>query len=143
VTRLIGQHVHKGEVKQRSYRRHRFPVQYTRIDTAQLAAVDEAHDTLSGPATRKILQREFEEYGKAEYQRLAGLSVAHLYRLRNSRSYRIRRTHFSKTSLRRCQSASGDVRSRKGGPGTFAWTLFTKAIRTELKACITSTPLTR
>ncbi len=114
VSRLIAQHVEKGEVQERAYRRHRFPVHYMRIDTARLAAVDEAHDTLSGPATRKILQREFEEYGKAEYERLAGLSVAHLYRLRKSRSYRVRRTSFSKTKPtpvsigeRRCPEPEG------------------------------------
>ena len=47
-----------------------------------LAAVDEAHDTLSGPATQKILQRAYYEFAEAKYQRLARLSVAQLYRLR-------------------------------------------------------------
>ena len=32
---------------------------YTRADIELLAAVDEAHETLSGPATQKILYREF------------------------------------------------------------------------------------
>ena len=51
-----------------------------------LAAVDEAHDTRSGAATRKILEREFSEFGKHEYQRWEAISVAHRYRLRNSTS---------------------------------------------------------
>ncbi len=38
-----------------AYRRHRFPVRYTGVDIEQLASVDEAHQTLSGPATQKIL----------------------------------------------------------------------------------------
>ena len=97
VTRLIGQHLHQGEVKAAVYRRCRFPTRYTRSDAALLAAVDEAHDTLSGPATRKILEREFNEFGKHEYAGLAAISVAHLYRLRQSKSYRTRRVHFTKT----------------------------------------------
>ena len=97
VTRLIGQHLHQGEVKEAVYRRRRFPTRYTRTDAALLAAVDEAHDTLSGPATRKILEREFSEFGKGEYAGLAEISVAHLYRLRQSKSYRTRRVHFTKT----------------------------------------------
>ena len=97
VTRLIGQHLHRGEVKETVYRRRRFPTRYTRADAALLAAVDEAHDTLSGPATRKILEREFSEFGQHEYAGLAELSVAHLYRLRQSKSYRTRRVHFTKT----------------------------------------------
>ena len=64
------------------YRRRRFPERYTRADIELLASVDEAHETLSGPATRRILQREVELYGKQEYARLAAISVAHLYNLR-------------------------------------------------------------
>jgi hypothetical protein len=44
--------------------------------------VDEAHEGLSGPATRRILEREFREYGKAELERWAGISNGHLYNLR-------------------------------------------------------------
>ena len=114
VTRLIAQHARTGEVKEAAYRRHRFTTRYTKIDAALLAAVDEAHDTLSGPATRKILEREWGEFGKAEYARLAGISVAQLYRLRQSKSYRTRRTHFTKTKPtpvsigeRRCPQPDG------------------------------------
>jgi len=114
VTRLIGQHTSSGEVNEAAYRRRLFPTRYTRADAALLATVDEAHDTLSGPATRKILEREFTEYNKTEYQRLAEISVAHLYRLRHSKSYRTRRAHFTKTKPtpvsigeRRCPEPEG------------------------------------
>ncbi len=50
-TRLIGQYFSAGEVKESSYRRHRFANTYTPADVELLAAVDEAHETLSGPAT--------------------------------------------------------------------------------------------
>jgi transposase InsO family protein len=97
VTRLIGRYLNGGEVKARSYRRHRFRQRYTRADIELLAAVDEAHETLSGPATRRILEREYGEYGKPEYERLAGISVAHLYNLRKQRRYRECRLSYTKT----------------------------------------------
>ena len=97
-----------------AYRRKRFPTRYTRIDTACLASVDEAHDTLSGQATRKILEREFGEYGKQEYERLAGISVAHVYRLPKSKTYRTCQATFTKTKPtpiaigeRRCPEPEG------------------------------------
>ena len=97
VTRLIGRYLNGGEVKERSYRRHRFRQRYTRADMELLAAVDEAHETLSGPATRRILEREYGEYGKPEYERLAGISVAHVYNLRKQRRYRECRLSYTKT----------------------------------------------
>ncbi len=62
-----------------------------------MKAADEAHETLSGPATRRILEREVQLYGKQEYARLARISVAHLYNLRKSQRYRERRLNYIKT----------------------------------------------
>jgi transposase InsO family protein len=97
VTRLIGRYQASGAVEAVSYQRHRFAQRYTRTDIELLAAVDEAHDSLSGPATRRILEREYQHYGKPEYQRLASLSVAHLYNLRRHQRYRERRLRYHKT----------------------------------------------
>jgi hypothetical protein len=63
VARLIGRYQESGTVQERGYRRNRFARRYTPTDIEQLAAVDEAHETLSGPATQKILYREYYEYG--------------------------------------------------------------------------------
>jgi len=49
VTRLVGQFVKGGEVKGVAYRRHQFATRFGRKDSELLAAVDGAHDTLSGP----------------------------------------------------------------------------------------------
>ena len=97
VTRLIRRFRQSGELEPARYRRHRFANQYSRADIELLAAVDEAHETLSGPATRKILEREYHQYQQGEYERLAGISVAQIYRLRRRRAYRQRRLHFTKT----------------------------------------------
>jgi transposase len=97
VTRLIGQYLESGVVKERNYRRNRFVKRYQAADVKMLAEVDEAHETLSGPATQKILHREFHDYGNERYQRLAGISAPHIYNLRKSRLYREKKITFQKT----------------------------------------------
>jgi len=117
LTRLIGVYLEGGAVKARSYRRRRFPTRYTSEDVELLAGVDEAHETLSGPATQKILYREFHDYGDQRYERLAAISVAHIYNLRQSRGYRERRVRYQKT--RPVQIAIGERRrpDPQGRPG--------------------------
>ncbi len=97
VTRLIARYTATGRIRPTIYRRRRFAERYTRADIELLASVDEAHETLSGPATRRILEREVQLYGKQEYARLAGISVAHLYNLRKSQRYRERLLNYTRT----------------------------------------------
>jgi len=97
VTRLITGYQQTGRVIATPYQRTRFPSIYTAGDVDLLAYVDRAHGNLSGPATRRILEREYIEYNQAAYQRLAGISVAHLYRLRNTAAYRKRNTSYQPT----------------------------------------------
>jgi transposase InsO family protein len=117
VTLLVARYMEHSEVKVPSYRRHRFASRFTRADVELLAQVDEAHETLSGPATKKILEREFWEYKHAEYERLAGISVAHIYNLRQRPRYRERRMNYTKT--RAVQVAIGERRKPRpdGKPG--------------------------
>jgi hypothetical protein len=89
-TRLIASYARSGQVTAKPSRRPRFQRRYTPADVELLAAVDQAHESLSGPATRHILKREFEVYGKAEFERLAKLSNGHLYNLRKSPRYGLR-----------------------------------------------------
>jgi transposase InsO family protein len=97
VTRLIALQRRTGRVKAMVYQRTKFAKYYTAADVALLAYVDQAHGNLSGPATRHILEREYSEYNQAAYQRLAAISVAHLYRLRNSEGYRKRNASYQPT----------------------------------------------
>lgn len=97
VTRLITAYGKTGRVKAAVYQRTKFAPRYTTADVTLLAYVDQAHGNLSGPATRRVLEREYTEYGQAAYQRLAEISVAHLYRLRNSEGYRKRNTSYQPT----------------------------------------------
>ena len=59
--------------------------------------MDEAHETLSGPATRKILYRGYYEFADVRYERMADISSAHIYNLRKLRSYREHIMVFTKT----------------------------------------------
>ena len=87
-TRLIRGFLDHGAVRSQPYQRHKFAAKYTVEDIALLAAVDRAHGRLSGPATRRILQRAYQQFGEKQYERLAQISVAHLYNLRASARYR-------------------------------------------------------
>jgi len=116
-TRLLTAYLKGEEVKPKPYRRHRFPRRYTGEDIHLLAAVDSAHQTLSGPATQKLLYRAYHEFGEKAYQRLARLSIAQLYRLRQSRRYREQRVSYQPT--RPTQVSIGDRRrpDPQGRPG--------------------------
>jgi hypothetical protein len=97
LTRLIGCYSGKGSVTVTPYNRRKFAARYTEADVRLLAYVDQAHGTLSGPATRRILQREYNEYHIEAYQRLAEISSAQIYRFRNSAEYRKRHTSYQPT----------------------------------------------
>jgi hypothetical protein len=114
VTRWIARYRKSGALQPAPYRRHRFAQRYTRADLELLATVDAAHENLSGPATRRILEREYRLYGKPEFERLSTISVAHLYNLRQQPRYRERRLHSVKTrptavaiGERRCPDPQG------------------------------------
>lgn len=117
VTRLLSCYKEHGRVRQQDYRRNEFPKRYTAEDITLLAEVDEAHDSLSGPATQKILYREYFEYADARYERLASISAAHIYNLRHSSGYRKQRLVYEKT--RPTQVAIGERRrpDPQGRPG--------------------------
>jgi transposase InsO family protein len=117
MTRLIGDYQQGKEVQPRRYQRRKFAFRYTPSDIELLAQTDEAHETLSGPATQKILHREFHDFGNMKYERLSRISVAHLYRLRKSRTYRNRLATYQPT--RPTQIAIGERRrpEPQGRPG--------------------------
>lgn len=115
--RLIKSYLDGREVKPRPYRRRRFARHYTSADIGLLVEVDTAHETMSGPATRKILHREFHDFGDARFKRLAELSVAHLYRLRASRAYRTKRTLYQPTRPNKVAIGERRKPDPQGRPG--------------------------
>jgi hypothetical protein len=87
ITRLVGLYEQSGKVRLVSYQRHRYPQRYRPEDVALLVKTDELHSWLSGPATKKILERENVVYGHTEYANIASISVAQIYNLRHSKRY--------------------------------------------------------
>jgi transposase InsO family protein len=117
ITRLIGRFGKTGQVRPTVYQRHRFARRYTAQDVELLVRVDQAHETLSGPATRHILEREYQVYGKREYERLASISVAHLYNLRKRPKYRQQRRNYTKTRSTQVAIAERRRPDPQGQPG--------------------------
>lgn len=94
-----------------------FTRKYTDADRRLLAELDELHNTLSGPATKKLCERAWQLFNLPAYQRLAGISVSHLYNLRRSSAYQRTRRQFDKT--RPSASVIGERRKPQpnGQPG--------------------------
>jgi transposase InsO family protein len=84
-------------VKQYPAQRIGFTRTYTDADVLLLAHTDTLHGTLSGPATKKLMERAFQVFGEPRYERLATISVAHLYNLRKRSSYQRQRRVWTKT----------------------------------------------
>lgn len=74
-----------------------FARKYTPADIALLVEMDKANEDACGPAIAHLLQRAYRAYGDSRYERLATLSVSHLYNLRKSAGYQAQRKHFTST----------------------------------------------
>ena len=74
-----------------------FARKYTAGDVALLVEMDRANEDVCGVAIVHLLRRAFAVYGDQRYERLATLSVSHLYNLRKTGGYRAQRAHFTKT----------------------------------------------
>ncbi len=116
LTRLIARYRETGRVGASS-RRHRFPSKYTAEDVALLAEVDRAHGRLSGPATRRILQREHIEFAQPKFERLAEISVSHIYNLRQRPAYRRLAAKFDSTRPTKVSIAERRRPEPRGQPG--------------------------
>jgi transposase InsO family protein len=117
ITRLITAWMRTRHVRRKTAQRPNFPRRYTTADVVLLAEVDAAHEELSGPATRHILEREFEIFGKPEYERLAEVSVSHIYNLRASETYRRCRVRVRHTQSTQVSIAERRKPDPKGQPG--------------------------
>ncbi len=98
----ISRLVKRGSERRPLIKRYRgsrtsFARTYTSADVLLLAHTDTLHGTLSGLATKKLMERAFSIFGEARYQRLAAISVAHLYNLRQRTGYLRVRQVWTKT----------------------------------------------
>ena len=102
VTRLIAQWHANRLAPVPLTKRYRAPAapfarKYTSSDIERLVEMDKANEDVCGSAIAHLLQRAYSVYGDDRYERLATLSVSHLYNLRKSAGYQRLRTSFTKT----------------------------------------------
>lgn len=114
---LIGRKKKTGRVYLKKRTQPKFSRRYNTEDVALLIKVDNAHDRLSGPATKKIFEDEYSIYMNKTYERIRNISSSHIYNLRETRQYSSHGTTVAKT-----QSVQRDIGIRKkptpeGNPG--------------------------
>jgi len=98
VTRLIARYRDVQSLKPVSRaNRTSFGGRFGPADIALLVEIDRLHDTLSGPATKVLLARAWQNFGDNRFINLAGISVSHLYNLRASAAYKKQRVLWKHT----------------------------------------------
>jgi len=117
LTRWIHRWMDTRRIVRKPAQRPRFRTRYTAADIRLLADVDAAHEDLSGPAVRHLLQREFEVYGNEQFARLAGISASHIYNLRKSKTYGKIRVRVEHTQARQVSIGERRQPDPKGQPG--------------------------
>jgi hypothetical protein len=117
MTRLIQRWVKTRRIERQPARRAIFPRRYTAGDITSLAEIDAAHEDLSGPAVRHLCQRGWTVYEDARFERLAGISVSHIYNLRHSAAYRKLRVRMHHTQPRQVSIGERRQPDPKGRPG--------------------------
>ena len=108
IKKLIKKKKKWGRIKLSTVKKHTFPVRYNTSDIARLIETDNAHGRLSGPATKKILLREYSVFEKISYERISHISVPHIYNLRKKRQYVSNILFISKT-----QTVNRNIGERK------------------------------
>jgi len=136
LTRLVTRWTDNSVAQRPLVKRYRAPAapfarKYTAVDVALLVEMDRAHEDVCDAAIAHPLQRADTVFGDQRYERLADLSVSHLYNLRKRADYQAQRVSFVKTravcnpiGLRKAPSPNG-----RAGPmridtvhqGAFGW----------------------
>lgn len=95
--RLIKQHRDTGHIRWQPARGNGFERRYSAADIRCLAQMDKLHESPSGAVIKKLCERAYQLFEDPAYQRLSGISVAHIYRLRQSTSYQRQHLQHNKT----------------------------------------------
>jgi transposase InsO family protein len=98
IKKLIAKKKRFGKIFLSSTKRNNFPKKYWPEDIARLLETDNAHSRLSGPATKKILGREYQIFNHENYKNISQISVAHIYNLRDTNQYRSHALTVKKTN---------------------------------------------
>lgn len=97
LTRMIKRYIECGAVKRYQRTKNGFNRIYQPEDLRLLAELDQRHDTPNGLMVKKLCERAYHHFKEEGYERLANISVAHIYNLRKSSGYTKYRYHYEKT----------------------------------------------
>lgn len=97
LTRMIKRYTECGAVRRYQRTENGFNRIYQPEDLCLLAQLDQRHDTPNGLMVKKLCERAYHYFNEEGYERLANISVAHIYNLRKSSGYTKYRYHYEKT----------------------------------------------
>lgn len=117
LTRLILKKDDVGKIFADSQKRNTFPTMYTPEDIAKLVETDNAHERLSGLATKEIFIREYEKFKNNDYERLSKISISHIYNLREKKQYTSASLTYTKTQATRVSIGERRKPEPNGKPG--------------------------
>ena len=115
--KLIKRKRKNGRILRITGTRYRIPKVYDASDIARLIETDNAHQRMSGKATKEILRRQFEVFNDLRFEKIRHISVSHIYNLRSTRQYESHILYVEKT---RAVNANIGVRKKPrpdGKPG--------------------------
>lgn len=97
ITRLITQYSNSNTIVRQQRTENGFKRRYTTEDIQLLAKVDELHEQPNGLRVKKLCERAYEQFCEEAYKRLSNISVAHIYNLRQTKTYQRSNKSYSKT----------------------------------------------
>jgi transposase InsO family protein len=117
IKRLLKKHK-ESTLKWIPWQKTSFTAIYSEKDIGLLHETDFVH-RLSGPATREILNREFNVFRKKEYEKISQISSSHIYNLRKKISYLRRGKIFEETKYTSVSIGRRMKPRPSGRPGFF------------------------
>jgi len=118
ITRLLKQYRDTGQLVRRQRTENGLARRFSHQDIRLLAAMDRRHNRPHGLTLKKLCERAHTVFGESAYQRLASISVAHLYNLRQTRTYRCHALTVEKTQPNKVSTIGERRRPQtEGEPG--------------------------
>jgi hypothetical protein len=117
ITRLIHQYLETGRVKPKEYERATFARKYFNEDVILLAKTDDLHDYPNGNALKIVCSRMYHKYKDEGFKRLANISPAHIYNLRQDLIYKKLNKAYQKTKPRVVNIGKRKKPQPNGRPG--------------------------
>lgn len=117
LNRLIAQHRRTGYIRWQPARHNGFKRRYTDADIRRLAHLDKLHGSPSGAVIKKLCERAFEQFGQTDYRTLSSVSVAQIYRFRQTTTYQRQHLHQHKTQATQVKIGERKKPVSNGEPG--------------------------